>query len=76
MTDDSAVPKPLSDPAIAVAEEGLVILDGPAGLAITMTAQAAAGTGRSLIDAAAQAEQQQRSGPDAADPKPGMPGRP
>jgi hypothetical protein len=47
-----------TEPGIANAEEGFVVLDGPAGIAVTMTAGAAAGTGRSLIAAAEIAERQ------------------
>jgi hypothetical protein len=54
----SAVPQPQSQPGVAVAEEGLVILDGPAGIAVTMTPEAAARTGQSLLDASAAARQQ------------------
>ena len=36
----------------ATAEEGVVMLDGPDGIAVTMTPEAAKDTGRSLIDAA------------------------
>ncbi|MBP7337837.1 hypothetical protein [Niveispirillum sp.] len=43
---------------MASAEDGLVILDGPNGLAVTMTADAAALTGRNLISAAEIARQQ------------------
>lgn len=50
--------QPETEPGVASAEDGLVILDGPDGLALTMTADAAARTGQSLIDAAALAEQQ------------------
>jgi hypothetical protein len=57
----SAVPQPQSQPGLAVAEEGLVILDGPAGIAVTMTPDAAARTGQSLLDAAAVALGQTRS---------------
>jgi hypothetical protein len=58
MTELSAVPQPQSVPGLASAEDGLVILDGPAGVAVTMTANAAAQTGQSLISAAEAAEQQ------------------
>jgi len=44
----------------AVAEQGQVILDGPDGVAITMTPEAAQGTARSLLAAAEQAKQQER----------------
>lgn len=40
---------------IATAEDGLVFLDGPNGVAIALTAQAAAETGRSLIEASEKA---------------------
>ncbi|NIJ34052.1 hypothetical protein [Sphingomonas oligoaromativorans] len=53
-----AVPQPQSEPGIANAEDGLVVLDGPNGVAITMTADAAARTGHSLISAAVIAERQ------------------
>lgn len=55
--------EPETEPGVASAEEGLVILDGPDGLALTMTADAAARTGQSLIDAAAIAGQQTPSRP-------------
>ena len=58
MTEPPDLPQPLSEPGIANAEDGLVVLDGPGGLAITMTAGAADGTGRSLIAAAEAAERQ------------------
>ncbi len=58
-------PQPRSDAGIASAEDGLVVLDGPNGVAITMTAKAAAQTGRNLIDAALIADRQiaDRTGP-------------
>lgn len=43
----------------AVAEEGLVFLDGPDGIAIAMTPDAAAETGRSLVAAAEEARRQE-----------------
>jgi hypothetical protein len=42
-------------PGIASAEQGLVLLDGPDGVAIAMTPAAAEKTGRSLIAAAEEA---------------------
>lgn len=39
-------------PGKASVEEGLVLLDGPNGVAVTMTAYAASETGKSLIEAA------------------------
>ena len=58
MTDFSAMHQAQTEPGIAAAEEGLVILDGPNGVAVTMTPEAAVGTGRSLISAAEAANQQ------------------
>jgi hypothetical protein len=58
MNDFSAMHQPQTEPGIATAEDGLVILDGPNGVAVTMTPEAAAGTGRSLISAAEAADQQ------------------
>lgn len=51
-------PQPRADAGIASAEDGLVMLDGPNGVAVTMTAQAAAQTGRNLIDASIVADRQ------------------
>ena len=58
MITPSTAPQPQRDPGIATAEDGVVILDGPNGVAITMTPEAAALTGRSLMSAAEQAERQ------------------
>ncbi len=58
MTMPPNAPVPHSDPGVAAAEGGLVFLDGPDGVAVTMTAAAAAETGRSLVDAAEVAERQ------------------
>lgn len=52
MTDEPNILQPLTEPGIASAEEGVVILDGPDGVAVTMTADAAQKTGSSLISAA------------------------
>jgi uncharacterized protein with beta-barrel porin domain len=48
-----------SRPGKASVEEGLVLLDGPDGIAVTMTAYAALETGKSLLEAARQIDQQQ-----------------
>ncbi|HEX7853372.1 MAG TPA: hypothetical protein VF503_06715 [Sphingobium sp.] len=45
----------------AVAEEGLVLLDGPDGIAVALTPDAAEETGRELIRAANEARQQNRA---------------
>jgi hypothetical protein len=56
---------PLSDPPSVTASEGFVLLDHPAGLAITLTSDAAAATGQKLLDAAAEASGQTEAGEDA-----------
>lgn len=47
-----------TEPGVAAAEEGVVILDGPDGVAIAMLPEVARITGERLIVAAAQAERQ------------------
>lgn len=42
----------------ASAEQGIVLLDGPDGVAVAMTADAAEGTGEALILAAREAREQ------------------
>ena len=61
MTPRSAI-EPFEEPGVASAEDGLVVLDGPDGIAITLTADAATSTGRSLI-AAGEAARLQAAGP-------------
>jgi hypothetical protein len=58
MRTQSSIPPPETEPGVATAEEGLVILDGPAGVAITMTPEAASLTGHSLMSAARLAYEQ------------------
>lgn len=59
MTDElPSPPAPETEAGVATAEDGLVLLDGPDGVAVTMTAAAARGTGESLIKAAGRAEEQ------------------
>ncbi|MBX3564529.1 MAG: hypothetical protein KF730_08135 [Sphingomonas sp.] len=53
--------EPESEPGIATAEGGIVMLDGPNGVAVSMTAEAAEQTGRSLIAAAEHAFTQKTS---------------
>ena len=55
---DGSVPR--EEPGVAGAEDGLVVLDGPDGVAVTMLPDAAEETGRRLIAAAAEARTQQR----------------
>jgi len=50
--------QPETEPGIASAEGGFVFLDGPDGIALTMTSDAARRTGQSLIDAASLATTQ------------------
>jgi hypothetical protein len=49
---------PFTQGGRAVAEEGVVFLDGPDGVAIAMTPEAAEQTGTSLIAAARSAREQ------------------
>jgi|GEM_PF-510996 len=58
MTAVQNIPQPQAEPGVATAEDGYVILDGPDGLAVTMTAAAAKLTGQSLIHASGIAEAQ------------------
>ena len=50
------------DIGIASADEGLVILDGPNGIAVTLTPDAAERTGEALIRASHEARGQSASG--------------
>lgn len=47
-----------SEPGKASAEKGVVFLDGPDGVAVTMTADAAEQTGQDLVRAAKEARGQ------------------
>ena len=58
MTLSANSPQAEDQPGIASAEDGLVVLDGPNGVAVTMTPAAAAQTGHNLISAAQTAEEQ------------------
>ncbi|MGE7205002.1 hypothetical protein ACQKJZ_04905 [Sphingomonas sp. NPDC019816] len=52
MTEDFT-PSPIhAEAGVATAEQGVVMLDGPNGVAVTMTPHAAQATGESLIAAA------------------------
>ena len=55
MADERRFLKPCEDAGQASAENGVVILDGPDGVAVTMTAEAAEQTAESLRAAARQA---------------------
>jgi hypothetical protein len=55
--------KPHDEPTVATAEDGMVMLDGPDGLATSLTAKAAAKTGDRIVKAAKKAKKQnKRSG--------------
>ncbi|WP_343521290.1 hypothetical protein [Sphingomonas sp.] len=45
-------------PGVATAEQGQVLLDGPDGVAVSMTPDAAEATAHSLVEAAAAARRQ------------------
>ena len=53
--------EPEGRPGVASAEQGLVLLDGPDGVAVAMTPEAAEATGRSLLAAAEEAAEQRGS---------------
>lgn len=57
--------EPQDQPGAASAEAGIVILDGPGGVAIAMTSDAAEETGKRLIAAAAEARGQDGRAPPA-----------
>lgn len=50
-----AILKPYEVPGRASVEDGVVLLDGPDGVAVSMTPDAAEATAESLLQAAAQA---------------------
>lgn len=56
--DEARSPAPFEKGGQAVAEDGIVLLDGPDGIAISMTADAAEETGSSLLEAARTAREQ------------------
>ncbi len=58
MDDRRKRPEPREDAGVATAEDGVVILDGPDGVAVTMTPEAAVQTAESLQAAARQARKQ------------------
>jgi len=58
MTNFPSATQTQTKPGVANAEGGLVVLDGPDGVAVTMTPDAAKKTGTSLITAAELAKEQ------------------
>jgi len=60
--DHAGAAAPFTEGGTAVAEEGVVLLDGPDGIAIAMTPDAAEQTGSSLIAAEHSAREQHVGG--------------
>lgn len=58
MTRPDGPPMVHHEPGHATAEEGIVMLDGPNGVAVSMTPSAARLTGEGLLAAARVAEEQ------------------
>lgn len=56
--NENPATEPFNDAGVATVEDGHVVLDGPDGVAITLTAEAAVATGRSLLEAGEAALQQ------------------
>ena len=54
------------DPSVVVAEQGEVIVEGPDGVAVTLTPDAAEETARRMIRAASEARLQQEQGEGSA----------
>ena len=61
MSNRPAPLKPCDVAGKASVEDGVVLLDGPDGVAVTMTADAAEGTADSLREAAAQVRKDRES---------------
>lgn len=55
--------EPFDQPGEASVEQGLVLLDGPDGVAFAMTPEAAEATGQRLVDAAAAARDEASASP-------------
>jgi hypothetical protein len=58
MDDRFSLTEPERKAGIASAEQGVVLLDGPNGVAVSMTPEAAEETARSLLTAAEEAANQ------------------
>jgi hypothetical protein len=59
--------EPCSSPSDVAAEAGEVIVEGPDGVAVTMTADAAEETARRMMEAASEARRQTEAGTDELD---------
>ena len=57
MPDPNPLP-PETEPGTASPEDGIVVLDGPDGVAVSMQPESAEETGRRLIEAARLAKEQ------------------
>jgi len=67
MADPHNPRQPSPRPAEAIAEQGIVLLDGPQGAVLALTPEAAAVTGENLLRAASLAARQ-RSDTSPSDP--------
>jgi hypothetical protein len=67
MHESRAALKPCQQPGRATVEDGFVLLDGPDGVAVTMTPDAAALTAESLHQAAMEARAAQLPSAKSAD---------
>ena len=65
MTQRPAILKPCELPGKASVEDGVVLLDGPDGVAVAMTPDCAEGTAESLREAAEQARRATQSRSDS-----------
>ncbi|WP_232493263.1 hypothetical protein [Novosphingobium kaempferiae] len=59
--------QPYDEPGVASVEDGHVVLDGPDGIAITLTPEAAIATGESLARAGREALKQGSAGSSTRD---------
>jgi len=55
--------EPADQPLDSVAEQGVVLVDGPGGLAITLTSRAASVSAQSMARAASSADEQGKPAP-------------
>ena len=52
--------EPFAEPGVATAEDGHVVLDGPDGVALTLTPEAALTTAQRLVEASEEALRQRK----------------
>jgi len=65
MTHRPAILRPCELPGTASVEDGVILLDGPDGVAVAMTPEAAIGTAHSLMQAAELARERAGGGSSA-----------